>query len=164
MGLHGGVSGFGISHLGFITIDKSRKTCEEEKSTSTAVKPSTSSTSTITPLDSDKPAVTFDEFEEKHDGKIWNKFDDAGAKVSEVDNNMIVSAIIGAILVIILLILGCCCYCCLKRCECDCACDCCMGLGRAKHGPADECKDPKPHYSLNIDEFYDKKGGKNKRD
>ena len=71
---------------------------------------------------------------------------------------MLISALVGAIIVIVLLLIGCCCCYCLRRCECDC--DCCMGLGQSKNNPADECKDPKPHYSLNIDEFYDQKGGK----
>ena len=74
---------------------------------------------------------------------------------------MLISAAIGGVLVIFLCLLGCCCYRCMRKCECDC--DCSFGFGRGANPPADECKEPKPHYSLNIDEFYDKKGGDKKK-
>ena len=114
----------------------------------------------------DDKAVTFDEFEKVHEEKIWNKLGDATGKLDDATENaskktaMVVSALIGGIVVVVILIITCSCYICMKRCNCDC--DCCMNLGKTKHGPADECKDAKPHYTLNIDEFYDKNGGKNK--
>ena len=69
---------------------------------------------------------------------------------------MLISALVGAVVVVVLLMALCCCYKTCRLCTCDCS-NYLTSLMRSRHNPADECKDPQPRYSLNVEDFY---GGK----
>ena len=122
IGAHGWTSGLGIHQLGFITIDRELKYCPGEEP---KVEPLNKTIETT-------PSALTD-LEKQHGNKVWNKIDlgIAAEKVPEVDNSMLISALVGAIIVVSLLIVCLCCYKCCRCCTCDCA-NCCLSLSRSR--------------------------------